>query len=50
MVISFRAPDFTRVFDIPGHAQGGKKIDRKLKKLNQEVNVFLIELVCVELS
>ena len=44
-MISFRAADFTRVFSIPGHVQGGRKIN-KPKKLSQEVKARLVQIVC----
>ena len=49
-MISFRAVDFTRVFGILGHAQGGRKISSKPKKLDWEVKAQLVELVCGKLS
>ena len=49
-MISFRPTDFTRVFGIPGAAQGGKKIDNKPKKMDKERKLQLVELVCGELA
>ena len=46
VVISFRATNFTRVFDIPGSTQGGKKIDSKPQKMDKERKLKLVELVC----
>ncbi len=50
LVISFRLVDFTRVFGILGHAQGGRKINIKPKKLSREVKTQLIQLVCGDLT
>ena len=47
-MISFRPTEFTSVFDIPGAAQGGKKIDNKPKKMDKERKLQLVELVCRE--
>ena len=49
LVISFQPANFTKVFDIPGSAQGGKKIDKKPKKMGKETKLQLVELVCREL-
>ena len=35
LVISFRPADFTRVFGIPGTAQGGAKINSKPNKMSK---------------
>ena len=50
LTVSFKPANFTRVFGVPGHAQGGRKIESKLKKLNREVKLKLIQLVCGDLS
>lgn len=50
LVISFRLANFTRVFGIPGHAQGGRKIDNKPEKLSREVKAQLVQLVCGDLT
>ena len=50
LVVSFKPADFTRVFGIPSHAQGGRKIESKPKKMSQEVTMQLIQLVCRDLS
>ena len=40
LVISYKAADFTRVFGIPEHAQGGKKIDGNPMKLRRGKDVL----------
>ena len=42
LIVSFRRADFTWVFSILGHAQGGRKIESKPKKLSHEVKLKLI--------
>ena len=46
VVISFQPADFTRVFDILGTTQGGKKIYSKPRKMDKERKLKLVELVC----
>ena len=50
LIVSFKPADFTRVFGIPGHAQGGRKIESKPKKMTRETKIQLIQLVCEDLS
>ena len=46
LVVSFKAADFIRVFDIPGPQ--GKKVEPR--KISKEVKMFLIRLVCEDMA
>lgn len=46
LIVSFKATDCTRVFGIPGLQ--GKKVQSK--KITKEVKIFLIRLVCGDMT
>ena len=45
-MVSFQLVYFTRVFGIPGKAQGRARINIKAHKMSKEMKLQLIRLVC----